>query len=352
MILWILFLVGLALFRSSYTLKTISDSYISKDNSDAVRGLFILMIMASHFSQYVPAYTEPLDTVYAAFNTHFGQCVVTMFLFYSGYGVTLSFAAKGKAYRASFLRRRLLSTLLIFDLSLLFYYFVQRAAGRKYTLTYYLLSMIGWESLGNSNWYMFVILGLYAVSLLTALLSDPKNGKQSLAMLTVGTVFFMQIMMSGGKQGYWYNTIFCYPLGALYAYVRPNVEKHMRKLKLYIPALLLSAVGYLFFQRVMRKKLAYYEMTSLLFTVSFLLLSMKIEFKSRLLKIAGRNLQYVYLIHRVPMILLGRIPFVKAHTHLYFVLSLLAIVVCTFLFRRLVEILRGVPIKKKAVADT
>jgi len=105
MIVWILILVLLSLWKASFCKKGISQYYISREGTDAVRGIFILLILASHFIQYVPVLTLPIDTYYLRLRTFLGQFVVSMFLFYSGYGVTLSFAEKGEKYRKTFLKK-------------------------------------------------------------------------------------------------------------------------------------------------------------------------------------------------------------------------------------------------------
>ena len=124
MIIYILIIAGLILHHASFRMSGISQYYISKDGTDAVRGIFILLIMASHFTQYITAYPLPADVFYMRLRTFLGQFVVCMFLFYSGYGVTLSFAEKGDVYRKQFPRKRILRTLLIFDLAVAFYYIV------------------------------------------------------------------------------------------------------------------------------------------------------------------------------------------------------------------------------------
>jgi len=85
------------------------------------------------------------------------QLVVCMFLFYSGYGIMESFKIK-ENYVNQLPKNRIFKTLFNFDFAVLIYmllyvFFQHKEIGLKKVL----LSFIGWESFGNSNWYIFSI---------------------------------------------------------------------------------------------------------------------------------------------------------------------------------------------------
>ena len=346
MIIYVLIIAGLILHRASFRKGGISQYYISKEGTDAVRGIFILLIMASHFTQYILAYPLPADVFYMRLRTFLGQFVVCMFLFYSGYGVTLSFAEKGEAYRKQFPRKRILRTLLIFDLAVVFYYIVQHELGVSYPVSHYILTMLAWNSFGNSNWYIFAILGLYCISYLTALSSDPKNGKQIVLKITASVTVFTELLICAGKEDWWYNILFCYPLGAAFYYLRPAAEDFVRKPRRYFFCFLTVSALFLLIHKIWKLHLFFYEADALLFTSLVVLTTMKVELKSPVLRMAGRHLFELFLVHRIPMILLGHVPFIKAQVYLYFALSMLSAFVCAFLFKRLVDLMSGKPRKE------
>ncbi|MBR5505641.1 MAG: hypothetical protein IKV73_04980 [Clostridia bacterium] len=60
--------------------------YLSRDVTTSIKWIFILMVFFSHFNSYVQ-YTEWLARIYTIPFHLIGQGMVTMFLFYSGYGV-------------------------------------------------------------------------------------------------------------------------------------------------------------------------------------------------------------------------------------------------------------------------
>ena len=64
---------------------TFMDDYLSRPVTTAVKGIFVILIILSHWAQYVELggiYDEP----YLILKDHLNQMVVAMFLFYSGYG--------------------------------------------------------------------------------------------------------------------------------------------------------------------------------------------------------------------------------------------------------------------------
>lgn len=68
---------------------------------------------------------------------------------------------KGQAYVESFPRRRLLPTLLNFDVAVAAFLLLNVVLGIKHSKHDIILAFTGWTSLGNSNWYIFVILLCY-----------------------------------------------------------------------------------------------------------------------------------------------------------------------------------------------
>ena len=87
-----------------------------------------------------------------------GRCCI---FFYSGYGVMESLKVKGNNYLNDFAKKRLGTTLLNFDVAVCCFFLLNYMIGKTLTIEDVLLSLIGWSSVGNSNWYIFVILLCY-----------------------------------------------------------------------------------------------------------------------------------------------------------------------------------------------
>ena len=132
------------------------------DQTNAIKGFFILLVFISHCMLDVKKagyeFVGWLDAIGMQIRSEFGQLVVVMFLFYSGYGVMESYAKKGREYVKTFPKKRILTTLLNFDIAVSVFVALDLALGIKLGLKQIALSLIAWESVGNSNWYIFVVL--------------------------------------------------------------------------------------------------------------------------------------------------------------------------------------------------
>ena len=140
------------------------------DQANAIKGFFVLMVFLGHsvlslktsgfqFSGIINVWGERICA-------EFGQLVVVMFLFYSGYGVMESYREKGRDYLRSFPRKRVLTTLLNFDIAVLLFVAMDLMLGVKLDFKQIGLSLLAWDSVGNSNWYVFIILCSYVAAYL------------------------------------------------------------------------------------------------------------------------------------------------------------------------------------------
>ena len=61
-------------------------NYLNKDNTNVIKGIFIFLIFLSHGRKYIDL-GGIYDDAYLVMQNHIDQMVVSMFLFYSGYGM-------------------------------------------------------------------------------------------------------------------------------------------------------------------------------------------------------------------------------------------------------------------------
>lgn len=80
--------------------------YMSIEKTTSIKGIFIIIVLFSHFLGYVTL-NDSVDQ-YAVKPIRFlGQCMVTMFLFYLGYGIMESVKKKGIVYVKTMPKNRL-----------------------------------------------------------------------------------------------------------------------------------------------------------------------------------------------------------------------------------------------------
>ena len=157
----ILFLVVVLLFALMGVEKVNEKTdYMSIKMTNNVRGIFLCMVFLSHIWTYADFVHPYLDSPYQMFRKVTGQCIVAMFLFYSGYGIMESIKKKGEGYVKNIPVHRFLKVLLSFDCAVGLFLLYQFLAGSHYGIKKIFMLLIGWDSVGNSNW-CFVALYIY-----------------------------------------------------------------------------------------------------------------------------------------------------------------------------------------------
>ena len=284
----------------------LSDS-MSRENTTCVKGFFAVIIVFSHMTQYLDT-SGFFDSVFARILWLIGQFMVTMFFFYSGYGI-LESVKKRSDYFKGFFTNRIIKTLLHFDLAVLLFFILNRVLNNSYPLDKTILAFVGWESIGNSNWFIFCTIALYLVTL--AAFSIFRKNKWAASVLTtllkIGLIVFLSIY----KQSHWYNTLLCYPLGMFYSLLRDKItalftrRKWCYHLSLWLCAAVtgLLPAAYALFELNVNYQILYLIM-SCTFSLFIVFAAMKVTANNKVLYWLGVNSFSIYILQRLPMIVL------------------------------------------------
>lgn len=289
-----------------------NSGYCSREMTASVNGYFLTTVFMTHLSQYLSEdVCGPLEDMYFSVNKALGQLIVAMFLFYSGYGVMESLRHK-EGYISSFPKRRLLPFFVNFEIAALIYLIVSCATNQTPTFRYAIKGFIAWDSLGNSNWYVFAILYLYVVTYIVFRIRETKwFCKMPMWFAVFGIVFFSGVyilwMRHEGKGGWWYDTILCYSAGMFFSLGREILEKWLaggkRHLR-YVASLVFVIAIFAFFYSMRTEHKMYFEIISVTFAIIVVLLTMKFRASNRVYTYIGQNLFSFYIYQRIPMILL------------------------------------------------
>lgn len=142
--------------------------YLYKDQCNSIKGIFILVVFLRHIIQYADetSLNTEWDKAGLYLNDIIGQLLVALFLFYSGYGVLESIKKKGEEYIDLMPKKRILTTLLNFDVAVALFIITDILLGIDISISQTLLSFTTWDSVGNSNWYIFCIILCYLLTFL------------------------------------------------------------------------------------------------------------------------------------------------------------------------------------------
>lgn len=334
LLIFAILIVGVR-FRHRY----LHGDYIDVPHANAVKGFFILLVFASHIQGFLLrngyAYTS-LDRVFVGANAWLGQLIVSMFLFYSGYGVMESIRKKGSSYVDDLPKKRIAVVLLDFDIAVLVYVLFNLLFSHFPGWKTVLLSLICWESVGNSNWYIFVILLCYVSAYVSY---------KFISRLNIIFIFFLcaviAAILSFAKPFWWYDTIMTFPIGMLFSLHRNLIE---RLLSRHYTLTLLSLV--LIFLCVRQSSYVFpflwhglrSNMLSGLFVLIIVLITQKCEVSSAALTWCGRNLFPLYIYQRLSMMIWQSVfggVFVCRHATIYVFTCLLSTVLIALIYRQI-----------------
>lgn len=305
--------------------------YLSKSNTTAINGIFVVLVLLCHFAQYVKFGSGFVDSSFVYFKSHLGQLVVTTFLFFSGYGIICSITKKGMPYVKSIPKKRFLSVLIHFDIAVAMFMILNLFLGKSFPLKTNLLALTGWESVGNSNWYIFAILCLYLIVFVSFIVCRG-NKYIGTAITTVLTVALVYLMIRAKKPPYYYNTLICYPFGMVYGLFKDKIDKVVMKNDfIYTCFVAVAFAGFVFFYRMRGKGVEQFSLCSIFFIAVIVLVSMKIRLNNSFLQLTGNHVFAIYILQRIPMMIFSKIG-LTSHRYVFLIATFIVTLGMTFVF--------------------
>lgn len=323
--------------------------YISINQTTAINGLFTLLVFWSHVCTYINL-EGSFDKPYTTFKSYLLQMVVVPFLFYSGYGIMESIKKKGTAYVRDIPKNRFLKVLLHLDIAVVLFLIVNLVFGKTFPIKRILLSLIGYSAVGNSNWYIFAVLGLYVI-VFVAFMIARKNRILGVLLATVLSVGFVYGQILLKRDSWCYDTIILFPVGMIFSLVKNPVEKLLMKHDcIYFTAFGLAFLAYTLFYFKRDEGIEFYSMWGILFMVLVVLATMKVKIGNGILDFFGSHVFSIYILQRIPMIILSKLGLAEGHKYIFVVLCFVCTVVMAVLFDfftdKLDKVLFKKPLKK------
>ena len=321
----IIFIIGIR-----FTKKEFNDNYLSKDTTTIINGFFVITIFFSHFITYISDINK-YDQLLINVMSFIGQLMVTSFLFYSGFGIYESIKKK-ENYLKTFFKKRFLPTFINFIIAVLFFLIINLIMGNNYSIKTILLSFIGYESIGNSNWYMLAIFILYIFIMVCF------NGKLKLKniyriiILTLLTIIYIYVI-TRFKDIYYADTILCFPIGMFYSYYKERIDNILNKryYLFYIIILLLFIGSYYLSKHFVN--IGTLNIYAIIFIILIVVTTKKFTFKSKIMSFIGIHTFWIYILQRIPMIILEG----KLNKYLYFIISFVITITISYIMNKLMN---------------
>lgn len=331
--IFIIFLILSLIGISFKNVKNVDKSALSHERTIMINGFFVGLILFSHFNSYVTTNMK-FDSIYYYIFDKIGQLMVTTFLFYSGYGIYESIKSK-KKYIDNFFKNRILKLFISFFLALILYMLLNLMIGNSYSIKTILLSLLGWESIGNSNWFIFATFCMYFSTLISFKIFK-KDNKSTLLLNTIFSFVYIILTMKLRGFDWWYNTILCYNLGMFISCYKDTILSFLENNRHYVLIFLLIIIIFLLSYK---NNYGYfvYEIISMSFVLIIFLITLKVKIGNRILFHLGKNTFNIYILQRLSYIFYEYIGLKNYNFYLYFIVSVITTLLLSIIFDKLIH---------------
>ena len=258
-----------------------NEEYFTLQQTSVIKGFCAIGIILHHCSQRNAAGWIPSVFIIHGldFFVDIGYLFVAVFLFFSGYGLYVSYKKKDNYFKYYFSRRFFPVVLAYITTSLVYYLY----GGIKSSYTWYIAAILICYFLFYIGFKFF------------------KNEYISLSIVLFGIVVYCVTLAKLEYGGWWYNTIGLFFVGLIFAKYEKNIIGFFKKA--YIPFLIIAIILTLVFKyygRYYETAVYFVEGTSkydlynsliiiyrflagVCFTLSIILISLKCKFNNKLL---------------------------------------------------------------------
>lgn len=283
----LLILFGSLIVRSNYV--KVNDAYLSKNNTDILKGISVLVVIFCHIAMFCTN-NSIMKTIFI----NSGILAVSIFFFTSGYGLMVQYMKKENYLKGFW--KKIFKLVLLFLISNIFTTIVANVfLNVNYGIKDIILSSLKFQfSNGRELWFVACIIFMY----ISFYISFGKLKSKGFIGIISLTIIYVIICILLGKGNWWYNCVYSFPLGMLFAkynkeildfYKRNYFLKLIISLTLFLTVMYLYIKGYVILQYVI----------PLLFVLFVTLVLIKVKLKSRIFLFLNNISFEMYLTHLV-----------------------------------------------------
>lgn len=292
-------------------------SYLSKEQSIPVRGVFALLIVMFHF------FTDKARDIHVFKQiTGIGYIIVAGFFFYSGYGMMKRYIICGEAYLKQYIKKHFRKIIIPYAEAALIFVILFIAVGNADALGAVMHSFVKGDPLVPYSWYIIALL-IYHIVFYVLANTLKSIGKMIIAMSVI--ILALNIVMALlGYVNVWYSSTFAMIVGMLWAKYEDRLDALITYK--YKTSLLISGLGCIVFfvlARIFRAGTVMIIMKNLAavcFPAVMVILLKRFSFGNRLTGFLGTISFEIYLMQGIVLVVLE--PYISNET----VLLVLALV--------------------------
>lgn len=318
------------------------NTYLTKNSTNAIRGIFIILIAMALFLRNVSGTTySQFDTPLFSFSSDYVQLLFVPFFFFSGYGIFETFKDLGKSYARRIPLQQILRHYLSYFISWILFAVTALALESNYSIQDYLLSSIGLSTIGNSNWFVFVMIFLYLISFTSFRIADKKTAVIIHLVLVVFLYFMLKTFAQPGSEFLW-NTMPAYVVGVTYSYLKEKIERFIFKKRFIRYVGLVISMGALVGTTFLLNAVPYTDFANALFLFpsfflcsSIVFLTSIFDIRSKPLVFIGSNSFWIYILFLLPTIWFAKTAFITKYSGVYFAVSFVVALALGFIFNKI-----------------
>lgn len=277
------------------------DDYMDLKYTQPIKGIFVWFIIIRHYLSYYKANNNYL---YRQIIKHFGQKIVSLFLFYSSFGIYESIKKKGSYYARSLLKKSFI--IFIKSQIIIFLYAVSNLLlGIKFRIKDYFLSVIFYKGIGNSYWFAFTIIVFYLYSFISFAFIKSKHcyffGIFIINIICLIHMYFIHNYYFP-KVNYPVDNTFCFIIGFYYSLLKNYIDNILLKNDIfYFTFMFFFILVYYYFYTCHIRNVFIFSMVNMLFCLIAIFISMKIRFNNEFLTELSSHSYSIYLLQRLVM---------------------------------------------------
>lgn len=288
LLLFILFIFGI---KPVKPIRGFYKDYLSVKNCVAWRGILAVVVIFHHLSQVI------VDHSYFYWFIPMGCIAVSLFFFYSGYGLQTKYQSN-PAYSKHFLLHRLPPILIPYITATLFYWIGNNILGNYHSFIEVLSRMISTQPIVSNSWYIICLLAFYLFWGLAMQIFQNHHhrmilGGAAFAVLWIGFCKNMEL----GQ--WWYNAVPAIVVGIIWASLGKKITVYIQKhyLIISLPLFFFTAAFFFYLRNYCPAFINPNCVLTVLAPICVVVLSMKIQVGNKILQFIGKISFELYMIH-------------------------------------------------------
>lgn len=273
-----------------FRFKECNENPLNLENSNAVKGIAAIAVVLHHISQRVanPGALEIFNNV--------GYLAVSLFFFYSGYGLMRSYDTK-ENYLNKFWTNRIPKILIPFVLAnILFIIVYPGIFGVSYSIFDIFQYILGIKLIDGYKWYIIAMLIFYISFYLIFKYID--RNKAIIGMFLSVTCYVL-ICKLIGKGIWWYNSVYPFFIGIIFGAYSEFIFDFFRKRYFIIFLGVLVVFNQTHKAGELTGDVLMSVISSVFFVLTCVCILMKLEIGNKVLNLLGSISYEIYLVHRI-----------------------------------------------------